>query len=551
MTLRKKLWLSLMGIMAISLVGTLIVIPKGPDIKIGKIEKSLFIHLGLDLRGGASLMYEADVSKVSGNDQEEAMLGVRDVIERRINAFGVSEPVVQTNKIQSHWRVLVELPGVTDIDEAVQRIGETPLLEFRESVEWSEEQKKAVQSINDEKKKEAEKILNEVKKEGADFADIANKNTEDPSNQNPETGEQKGGDLGFFASGTMVQEFEDAARQTTKGEIYPDVVETIYGYHIIKVTDLRTTDGKEEIRASNILFRKITLDNESNFQNTQLTGAHLKGSSVTFDSTTNLPQVSLTFNDEGSKLFEEITGRNIGKPIAIYLDSEPISIPVVNQKISGGQAVITGDFDLEEAKQLNRRLNSGALPVPITLVSQETIGPSLGKEAIERSFLAGMIGILFVIIFMISYYRFPGFLAVVSLSLYSILVIAIFKLWPITLTLAGIAGFILSIGMAVDANILIFERMKEELRGNKPLPTSIEDGFSRAWLSIRDSNISSLITCFILVWFGSSIVKGFAITLGIGIAVSMFSAITITRTFLRMVAMTRLARYAFLWGKHD
>jgi len=252
--------------------------------------------------------------------------------------------------------------------------------------------------------------------------------------------------------------------------------------------------------------------------------------------------VTLQFNDEGKELFAQITERNVGNVVAIYLDGQPISIPRVNEPITGGQAVITGSFTLEEAKTLASRLTAGALPVPINLVNQRTIGPTLGRESVEKSFFAGIIGLILVALFMILYYRFPGILSCGALLIYALLALAIFKLIPVTLTLAGVAGFILSVGMAVDANVLIFERTKEELRSGKTLVTAIDDGFKRAWPSIRDSNISSIITCVILAWFGTSLIQGFAITLGIGILLSMFSAITVTKTFMKISAGNWLAK---------
>ena len=240
----------------------------------------------------------------------------------------------------------------------------------------------------------------------------------------------------------------------------------------------------------------------------------------------------MQFNDEGKKLFAEITARNVGKPVAIFLDNQPISIPRVNEAITGGEAVITGNFDLTEAKQLTQRLNAGALPVPITLISQQTVGASLGSESLQKSLFAGLIGFVLVIIFMILYYRLPGFLAVVALLVYAVAVLFVFKAIPVTLTLAGIAGFILSVGMAVDANVLIFERMREELKLGKPLGTAIDVGLKRAWPSIRDGNATTLITCFVLAWFGTSSIKGFGITLGIGVILSMLSALFVTKHFM-------------------
>jgi len=228
-------------------------------------------------------------------------------------------------------------------------------------------------------------------------------------------------------------------------------------------------------------------------------------------------------------------------------ESQPAK-PTVQEEITGGQAVISGDFTLAEAKQLAQRLNSGALPVPIYLVSQTNVDATLGKASVEKSLLAGILGLALVVIFMIIYYRLPGLLAVFALAIYALLTLAVFKLWPVTLTLAGIAGFVLSVGMAVDANVLIFERLKEELRAGRPMADAIEEGFRRAWTSIRDSNVSSLITAFILIWFGSSIVKGFAVTLSIGIIISMFTSITISRTFLRLIGSAWLSKKYWLFG---
>jgi len=269
---------------------------------------------------------------------------------------------------------------------------------------------------------------------------------------------------------------------------------------------------------------------------------------VSFDQNTNKPEVNLQFDDEGAKLFEEITSKNVGKRIAIYLDGQPISAPNVQEAITGGKARITGTFSLEEAKLLVQRLNAGALPVPIKLINQETVGASLGEISLKQSLFAGLIGLLAVAVFMILWYRLPGLLAVFALFIYTAIVLAIFKLISVTLTLAGIAGFILSIGMAVDANILIFERTREELRAGKSLGGAIEEGFKRAWSSIRDSNVSSLITCLILFWLGTSVIKGFALTLAIGILVSMFSSISVTRTFLRLTTNTRVGKWKWMWG---
>lgn len=384
-------------------------------------------RLGLDLQGGTHLVYEADLTGVDKANYGEAMQGVRDVIERRVNLFGVTEPLVQIDQVAGHYRLIVELAGIKDVNQAIKMIGETPSLDFR---------------------------------------------TEKPADE--------------------TQAILEA--QKSNQRIYEDPY----------------------------------------FQPSSLTGRYLKNAQVDFNQNTYQPVVSLIFNDEGAKLFEELTRANVGKRVAIYLDSMPISAPTVNEAIVGGRAQISGNFTVDQAKELVRRLNAGALPVPIDLVNQQSVGASLGEDSLHRSLRAGLLGLIAVAVFMLLWYRFLGVLAVAALLVYTAIVLAIFKLIPVTLTLAGIAGFILSIGMAVDANILIFERMKEELRSGKSFGASVEEGFARAWLSIRDSNASSLITCVILFWLGTSIIKGFALTLGIGILVSLFSAIFATKTFLRL-----------------
>ena len=397
--------------------------------------------LGLDLQGGTHLLYQADVSSIPSVDVAESMEGLRDVIERRVNAFGVSEPVVQIEEASGEQRLIVELAGVREISEAIRLIGETPFLEFR--TERSAEERQAILDAQ------------------------------------------------------------------AKGE---------------------------------------RLGEDAYFIPTELTGKYLKRADVQYGQTGIQVLVTLSFDDEGSLLFENLTEQNIGKQLAIYLDGFPISAPVVQQKITGGQAQISGNFTVDEARELVRRLNSGALPVPITLVSQQSVEASLGQAELVRSLNAGAYGLLAVALFMILWYRLPGLMAVFALLLYTALLLVIFKLVPVTLTAAGVAGFILSIGMAVDANILIFERFREEMKAGRTLAGSIEEGFNRAWASIRDSNMSSIITAFILYWFGTSLIKGFALTLGLGVVVSMFSAITITRTFFRALKLPDGKITRFLFG---
>ncbi|MDO8435629.1 MAG: protein translocase subunit SecD, partial [bacterium] len=362
-----------------------------------------------------------------------------------------------------------------------------------------------------------------------------------------------GGDLGFFKRGVMVEPFEKAVFALKVDAITEVPVKTDFGYHVIKkLAEQKAADGSEEIHARHILFKAISARDlrpaKDPWKGTALTGKYLKRAQVTFNPQTNEPQVALAFNTDGAKLFEEITARNVGKPVAIFLDGSPISAPVVQQMITGGEAVISGNFTISEAQTLSRRLTAGALPVPIELIVQQNVGPSLGKVSVQDSLRAGMIGLLLVAIFMILYYRLPGLMSVLALGVYVLLVLALFKLIPVTLTLAGLAGFIMSIGMAVDANVLIFERMKEELRLGKPLDLAMNEGFKRAWPSIRDGHVTALITCAILFLLSTSSVKGFGLTLAVGVIASLFSAITVTRIFMLFVAVPRMERVRILFG---
>ncbi|HHD92159.1 MAG TPA: protein translocase subunit SecD, partial [Candidatus Portnoybacteria bacterium] len=285
----------------------------------------------------------------------------------------------------------------------------------------------------------------------------------------------------------------------------------------------------------------------SQWKYTGLTGADLKGANVEFDPNTYQPTVSLQFNDHGAKLFDQITKRNINKPVAIFLDGSPISIPVVREEIPNGKAIISGNFTLVKAKKLVQRLNAGALPVPIKLISQQDIGPSLGKISLQKSLIAALWGFLVVILFMIIWYRLLGVAASLALISYAVIVLSIFKIFSITLTLSGIAAFVLSVGMAVDANVLIFERFREEIRSGKTLRISLREGFSRAWPAIRDGNISTLITASLLYIFTSESVRGFAITLIIGVLISMFSAIIITRFLLDLIIGAKIEKKKWLF----
>lgn len=324
----------------------------------------------------------------------------------------------------------------------------------------------------------------------------------------------------------------------------------------IENPDYKKQDAQTPITidASSIKDGKLDLSaamaNLVPFKPTGLTGQYLSSATLQFDEN-NQPTVGLKFNEEGAKMFEKITGENVGKRIAIFLDGEMIQSPVVNQKISGGQAVISGSFTPIEARNLVNNLNHGALPVPITPISTDVIGPTLGVEAVHAGLMAGLIGLLAISVLLIIWYRIPGFLATITLGIYGIGMLVLFKLIPVTLTSAGIAGFIISLGMAVDANILIFERMREEMHSGKSIPEAIRDGFDRAWNAIRDGNVSSIISAVALFALGTTMIKGFAMTFGIGVIISMLAVVIVTRTFLYATAgkgTGRIMRFLFSSG---
>jgi preprotein translocase subunit SecD len=389
-----------------------------------RIRPNLQIRKGIDLAGGTHLVFQADMKDIQEADRDSALGSVAENIQRRVNLFGLNETLVQTSKLADNYRLVVEIPGVENIGQAVDLIGQTARLDFRE-----------------------------LKKE--------------------------------------------ATQASTLADFLP----------------------------------------------TGLTGKDLAKSVVQFDQNTGKPVVGLKFSDEGAKKFSEITGRNVNRPVGIFLDDLPVTIPMVKEQIKDGQAVITGEYTADQAKQLSTQLNAGALPAPIKIIEQRNIGAILGTESVQKSVRAGMIGLLMVILFMALYYGRLGILADVGLIIYGLLTLTIYKIFAITLTLPGIAGFLLSVGMAVDSNILIFERMKEEERMGKPRLMAMELGFGRAWDSIKDANICTLITCFILFNpFGwsflntSGMIRGFALTLVIGVVLSLFTGIVVTRTILRSFA---------------
>lgn len=380
--------------------------------------RDLSLRYGLDLQGGLQVVLEADMADIPVAEKERALESARVVIERRVDFLGVAEPVIQTSRLGNSYRVIVELPGVADPEQALLLIGQTAQLDFRE---------------------------------------------------------QKG-------------------------------------------------EGEDQ-----------------EFIKTGLTGKDLARSQVDFDQTTGSPQIALAFTAEGAKKFEEITGRNVDKPLAIYLDETPLTAPTVREKITGGNAVITGQFTLQEAKRIVAQLNAGALPTPIKVLERRQVGATLGAETVKKSIVAGLVGLGLVVFFMIGNYGKLGILATIALTIYGIVTLSIYKLLPVTLTLSGIAGFLLSVGMAVDANILIFERIKEERRWERELKEAMELGFGRAWDSIRDANLATLTTVFILFNpFGwsflvtSGMVRGFALTLGLGVLISLFTGVVVTRTLVRV-----------------
>ncbi|HSR89052.1 MAG TPA: protein translocase subunit SecD [Candidatus Udaeobacter sp.] len=500
-------------------------------------------NLGLDLQGGAHLIYQAKTDTIADSDRAGAVEGVRDVIERRVRGgLGVSEPLVQTTKVANNdYRIIVELPGVTDVNQAIKMIGETPILEFKEGDdkplrELTAAETKEMNDFNAQADKKIKEALAAVNK-GQDFADVAAKYSED------ERSKTNGGALGFIDNEVFpdIYKWADAHKD---GEVSKELVKSFDGLNIIKRISVKEEAGQTASPTKLYNVARIFVKTKQpidivpasdQWKNTGLSGKQLKRTEVTQDTRTGQVQVNLQFNDEGTQLFADLTKRNIGKPVAIFLDGTPVSIPRVNEPILTGSAVISGSFSIQEARLLAQRLNSGALPVSVDLISQQKIGATLGSDSLAKSFKAGVAGLLAVIIFMIFYYRLPGVLAGLALMAYAAVSLAIFKLIGVTLTLSGIAGFVLSIGVAVDANVLVFERLKEELRLGKNLRSAMEEAFVRAWPSIRDSNVSALISCVCLIWFGTGFVKGFAVTLAIGVLVSMFTAIIVTRTIMRLV----------------
>ncbi len=614
-------------------------------------------RLGLDLQGGTHLVYEADMSEIPEEDRVDALQGVRDVIERRVNAFGVSEPVIQTTTSGGTYRLIIDLAGVMDVSQAITLIGETPVLEFKEPGQEAQrdptpEELSQLETANTQERAKAQEVLTRALSgedfdalvlefsiddnkdqtkgiienitgdsyyseyaaliqqrgvqpgqlngnliEGDDgisifkytapaevtemllshilicfegkkgcasqtpaldasiqignlkdqatpenFSELAKTYSTDPSALS------NGGDLGWGTATDYVASFSLAAAALPVGGI-SDAVETEYGYHLIYKADQRTVPAYTIQR---ILMPLTDISDivppPSVWVNTQLSGKNLERAAVEFDPNSGQPSVGLTFDTEGGELFGALTESHVGQPIAIFLDGAPISTPLVQQAIYGGRAVITGDFTVDEAKLLAQRLNAGALPVPVELLSQQTVGPTLGAISLEKSIHAALFGFLLVALYMMIVYRLPGFISVVALVLFAFLNLLAYRLFGVTITLAGIAGLVLSLGVAVDANVLIIERFKEEFASGRDFHSSIDEAFKRAWTAIRDGNMTTLISSVILYWFSSSFIRGFGLTLSLGVLLSMFTAIIVTRIYLTAVLDWKGIRKPLLFG---
>jgi preprotein translocase subunit SecD len=421
--MRQRLWITFAIIIGLTILAGFIAWPSTTRIHIGTWNRDVTLRQGLDLKGGAHLVYEADTSKLDSAQVAGAIEGVRQVFDGRVNALGVTEPEIRTGSNNGNPTIIVDLPGVTDLTKAKDILGKTAKLDFRNE------------------------------------------------------------------TGAVVVEGKDIIADQTIAEP---------------------------------LQNSTSLSSASQWE------------------------VKVSFTSDGTKKFADATKAAVGKQIGIYLDDTLISAPTVNSAITDGVAIISGNFTSQQAKDFALQLKSGALPVPVNLVQEQTVGASLGADAISRSLFAGIIGIILVFLFIIAYYRWCGLIACLALIVYSALNIALFKFLPVTMTLAGIAGFIISIGIAIDTNVLTFERLKEELRLGKPVPVAVNESFRRAWTSIRDSHLAGLISAAIIFLFASGPVRGFAVVLILGTLLSLFTAVTIVRNWMLLVAGSRLQKLLIL-----
>jgi protein-export membrane protein SecD len=559
--MRSRNIILLVAILILTLVVIYIGLPNSPGIHLElgpiSIQRDFEIRQGLDLQGGLQVLLEADVPPDQALEPGSLDVAAQ-IIDSRVNALGFTEPLVQT---QGDRRIIVELPGIQDPERAIAIIRETGLLEFVDAGDFFLPPGAIVETT-----------YPLLESQGAQTQLIAPQPTEVAPSE-----------------GTITQ----TESLTTPLEIEPPS----------QIVTPSGSTGQEPVGETVSDTGQTTTDSGLSITDrvfaTVLTGAHLKTAAVQRNEQTGQFLIAFELTDQGGQIFGEYTGRNIGKFLSIVLDKDVISSPVIKSQIPDGQGVIEGDFTLDEAQTLVVQLRYGALPLPLRVETTRSIGPTLGQDSVQRSIRAGAVGLIIVLLFMLIYYRLPGLLADLALIVYGLLNLAVYKvgwpvlflialllmlsylverkdIWPmllgaglllltlvlatagfvgVTLTLPAITGFILSTGMAVDANILVFERMKEELRTGRSLNWAIEAGFSRAWTSIRDSNISTLITCGILFYFGSTFgagaVRGFAITLALGVVINMFTAITVTRTFMRLVfdwLGDRLQENRFLLG---
>lgn len=443
------------------------------------INRNTELQLGLDLKGGLQVLLEADLP-ANATVQSGDLATTQKILQNRVNALGVSEVTMQSAPPN---RIVAEFPGLQDPAQVVAALQQTGLLEF------------------------------------VDFGDTP-----------PGVGTEIKTDFGTEGAGPN-------GIVTPGPTTVPTATETATSTPAATAT--ATASGTAE---STPAPTATAVPGVETVYHTVMTGTSLASVNVSTGAAVGVTDafvIQFTLKPEWSNVFADYTGANVGKVLGIVLDKKVISTPSIQQKIDKGQGIINGNFTQDSANELAVNLRYGSLPIPVKVVESQSVGATLGADSVRRSLFAGIIGLLAVIIFMLIYYRLPGFIADLALIVYALISLMLFKMIPVVLSLPGIAGFILSIGMAVDANILIFERLKEEIRGGRTLRQAIDLGWARAWLSIRDANISTLITCVILFifgnTFGASIVKGFAVTLAIGVLVSLFTAIIVTRSFLHLV----------------
>lgn len=448
-------------------------------IHIGSFNRSLDTILGLDLRGGMQVLLEADVPATTQVDAQ-ALEDAKKIIENRSNGLGVSEVLFQ---IAGNRRIVGEFPGLTNTEQVVAVLKQTGQLEFVD--------------MGDNPVAEGKTIKTDTK-----------------------------------TSQTSSTTSETTPSTTAENTTTPSTTETA-----VATASAAATTGTATTGTGSAATATAASATSETVYHTVMTGSELKSVSVAKD-TLGKYYISFTLSSDGAKVFSDYTTKNTKKYLGLVLDKIVISTPIVEVPITDGSGVIQGNFTLESANNLAIQLRYGSLPIPLKVVESRIVGPTLGEDSLRKSLIAGIIGLVVVMLFMVIYYRFPGIIADLSIFVYALLTFAIFKLIPVTLTLPGIAGLLISLGSAVDANILIFERLKEELAGGRTLIQAVHLGWTRAWPSIRDSNIATIITCLVLFWFGSaygaSIVKGFAVTLVLGVFVSLFTAVTVTRTFLEI-----------------